>query len=59
MNCIATNGVLFSAPAGLEVLPADLTIDCRFRQSGTDSPLVRSLIVAGLVTRDELGSVSS
>ncbi|NKL40218.1 hypothetical protein GFL57_04160 [Rhizobium leguminosarum bv. viciae] len=54
VNCIATNGVLFSGPAGLEVLPADLTIDCRFRPSGTDSPLVRSLIVAGLATRDEL-----
>ncbi|MBX5145527.1 FAD/NAD(P)-binding protein [Rhizobium lentis] len=54
VNCIATNGVLFSAPTGLEVLPADLTIDCRFRPSGTDSPLVRSLIVAGLATRDEL-----
>ncbi|EJT04017.1 hypothetical protein RCCGE510_16644 [Rhizobium sp. CCGE 510] len=51
---IATNGVLFSAPTGLEVLAADLTIDCRFRPSGVDSPLIRSVIVAGLATRDEL-----
>ncbi|WP_259669182.1 FAD/NAD(P)-binding protein [Rhizobium lentis] len=54
VNCIATNGVLFSALTGPEVLPADLTIDCRLRPSGTDSPPVRSLIVAGLATRDEL-----
>lgn len=52
---IATNGALLSTPAGLEVLPADATIDCRFRPSGIDSPLVRSIVNAGLAKSDELG----
>lgn len=51
---VATNGVLLSAAAGLEVLPADRTIDCRFRSTDLDSPLFRSLLHTGLARRDEI-----
>lgn len=51
---IATNGVLLLAPAGLEVLAADRTIDCRFRTTDIDSPLFRSVLRTGLAKRDEL-----
>lgn len=51
---IATNGVLLSGAAGLQVLPADRTIDCRVRPTDLDSPLFRSLLSAQLVRRDEL-----
>ena len=51
---IATNGVLLSGAAGLQVLPADRTIDCRVRPTDLDSPLFRSLLAAQLVRRDEL-----
>ncbi len=51
---IATNGVLFSAPAGLEVLPADRTIDCRLRPTDIDSSLFRSVLRTGLARRDEI-----
>lgn len=52
---IATNGVLLSTPAGLQVLAADRTIDCRIRATDLDSPLFRALLAANLVCRDELG----
>ncbi|NTG04874.1 hypothetical protein G6L08_34240 [Agrobacterium rhizogenes] len=52
---IATNGVLLSTSVGLEVLPGDSTIDCRFRPSGIDSPLIGSLFSSGLAESDELG----
>ncbi|MGV1791996.1 FAD/NAD(P)-binding protein [Rhizobium sp. A37_96] len=52
---IATNGVLLSTPAGFEVLGSDMTIDCRFRPSAADNPLVRSIVSAGLAKSDELG----
>lgn len=51
---IATNGVLLSAAKGLQVLPADRTIDCRIRPTDLDSPLFRALIAGNLVQRDEL-----
>jgi uncharacterized NAD(P)/FAD-binding protein YdhS len=51
---IATNGVLLSTPAGLHVLPADRTIDCRIRPIDVDAPLFRSVFSAGLAKRDEL-----
>ena len=51
---IATNGVLLSTATGLQVLPADRTIDCRIRPTDLDSPLFRSLLSANLVRRDEL-----
>jgi uncharacterized NAD(P)/FAD-binding protein YdhS len=51
---IATNGVLISTLTGFEVLPADLTIDCRVRSTDIDSPVLRSTILAGLARRDEL-----
>lgn len=51
---IATNGVLLSVPAGLEVLPADRTIDCRFRPTDIDVPLFRSVFRADLARRDEV-----
>lgn len=51
---IATNGVLLSTAAGLQVLPADRTIDCRIRPTDLDSPLFRSLLSANLARRDEL-----
>lgn len=51
---IATNGVLLSGAAGLQVLPADRTIDCRVRPTDLDSPLFRSLLSAQLARRDEL-----
>lgn len=51
---IATNGVLLSGAGGLQVLPADRTIDCRVRPTDLDSPLFRSLLSAQLARRDEL-----
>ncbi len=51
---IVNNGVLLSVPAGLEVLPADRTIDCRFRPTDIDVPLFRSVFRAGLARRDEV-----
>jgi uncharacterized NAD(P)/FAD-binding protein YdhS len=51
---VATNGVLLSSPSGLQVLPADRTIDCRIRPIDVDSPLFRSLLTLGLARRDEL-----
>lgn len=51
---IATNGVLLSTAAGLQVLSADRTIDCRIRPADLDSPLFRSLLSTGLARRDEL-----
>lgn len=51
---IATNGVLISSVAGLQVLPADRTIDCRVRLTDIDSPLFRLLLSAQLARRDEL-----
>lgn len=51
---IATNGVLLSGAGGLQVLPADRTIDCRVRPTDVDSPLFRSLFSAQLARRDEL-----
>lgn len=51
---IASNGVLLSTPTGFEVLAADITIDRRFRHSGADNPLVRSIVNAGLAKSDEL-----
>lgn len=57
-NCkverIATNGVLLSGAGGLQVLPADRTIDCRVRLTDLDSPLFCSLLSAHLARRDEL-----
>jgi uncharacterized NAD(P)/FAD-binding protein YdhS len=51
---VATNGVLLSTPAGLQVLPSDRTIDCRFRPADIDVPLFRSVLRAGLACRDEV-----
>jgi uncharacterized NAD(P)/FAD-binding protein YdhS len=51
---IATNGVLLSGARGLQVLPADRTIDCRVRPTDLGSPLFRSLLSAQLARRDEL-----
>ncbi|WP_429809204.1 FAD/NAD(P)-binding protein [Ensifer sp. B1-9] len=51
---IATNGVLLSTSAGLQVLPAERTIDCRIRLIDADSLLLRSLVSANLAKRDEL-----
>ncbi|MBB3976670.1 putative NAD(P)/FAD-binding protein YdhS [Rhizobium azooxidifex] len=51
---LATNGVLLSTAAGLQVLAAGRTIDCRIRPTDLGSPLYRSLFLAGLVRRDEL-----
>ncbi|ANH08182.1 FAD/NAD(P)-binding protein [Shinella sp. HZN7] len=51
---IATNGVLLSGAGGLQVLPADRTIDCRVRPTDLESPLFRSLLSARLARRDEL-----
>lgn len=51
---IATNGVLLSTSAGLQVLAAGRTIDCRIRPIDIDAPLFRSVISAGLAKRDEL-----
>lgn len=51
---IAINGVLLSGAGGLQVLPADRTIDCRVRLTDLDSPLFRSLLSAHLARRDEL-----
>lgn len=51
---IATNGVLLSTGTGLQVHPADRTIDCRIRPTDLDSPLFRSLLSADLAKRDEL-----
>jgi len=51
---IATNGVLFSGPAGLEVLYASRAVDCRSRPTDLDSPLYRSVLRAGLAKRDEV-----
>ena len=51
---VATNGVLIASPAGLEVVPSDRTIDCRFRPADIDSPLFRSVLRTGLARRDEL-----
>jgi len=51
---IATNGVLLSGAGGLQVLPADRTIDCRVRPTDLDSSLFRSLLSAQLARRDEL-----
>ncbi|WP_018896884.1 FAD/NAD(P)-binding protein [Rhizobium sp. 2MFCol3.1] len=50
---IATNGVLIQGRAGLEVLCADRTVDCRSRPTDMDSPLFRSVLRAGLARRDE------
>ncbi|MFK0335267.1 FAD/NAD(P)-binding protein [Rhizobium sp. NPDC090275] len=51
---IATNGVLFSGPAGLEVLYASKAVDCRSRPTDLESPLYRSVLRAGLAKRDEV-----
>ncbi len=51
---IATNGVLLSGPAGLEVLYASRAVDCRSRPTDMDSPLYRSVLRAGLAKRDEV-----
>jgi uncharacterized NAD(P)/FAD-binding protein YdhS len=51
---IATNGVLLSTSAGLQVLQADRTIDCRIRPIDADAPLFRSVFSSGLAKRDEL-----
>jgi uncharacterized NAD(P)/FAD-binding protein YdhS len=51
---IATNGVLLSTSAGLQVLSADRTIDCRIRPIDVDAPLFRSVFSSGLAKRDEL-----
>ncbi|WP_276121228.1 FAD/NAD(P)-binding protein [Pararhizobium qamdonense] len=51
---IATNGILLSTSAGLQVLAADRTVDCRIRPIDIDAPLFRSVISAGLAKRDEL-----
>jgi len=51
---IATNGVLIATSAGIEVLPSDRTIDCRFRPADFDAPLFRSVFRAGIARRDEL-----
>lgn len=51
---VATNGVLLSCAAGLQVLQADRTIDCRVRPADLDSPLYRSLFLSDLARRDEL-----
>ena len=51
---IAINGVLLSTAAGLELVPADRTIDCRFRPTDVTSPLFQSLFTAGLIRRDEV-----
>jgi len=50
---IATNGVLIQGRAGLEVLCAETTVDCRSRPTDMDSPLFRSVLRAGLARRDE------
>ncbi|MBO9123842.1 MULTISPECIES: FAD/NAD(P)-binding protein [unclassified Rhizobium] len=56
---IASNGVLFSGPAGLEVLYASRAVDCRSRPTDLESPLYRSVLRAGLARRDvvDLGIV--
>ncbi|WP_428424976.1 FAD/NAD(P)-binding protein [Pararhizobium sp.] len=51
---IATNGVLLSTSAGLQVLAGDRTIDCRIRPVDVDAPLFRSVFSSGLARRDEL-----
>lgn len=51
---VASNGVLIVTPAGIEVLPSDRTIDCRFRPTDFDAPLFRSVFRAGIARRDEL-----
>jgi uncharacterized NAD(P)/FAD-binding protein YdhS len=51
---IATNGVLISGPSGLEVLLADRTVNCRLRPNDLNSPLFRSILEAGLASRDEV-----
>ena len=51
---VAINGVLLSSAAGLQVLQADRTIDCRVRPTDLDSPLYRSLFLSDLARRDEL-----
>lgn len=51
---IATNGVLLSGPAGLQILPAERTIDCRIRPVDLESPLFRSVFCGGLARRDEV-----
>lgn len=51
---IATNGVLVSTAAGLQVLPASRTIDCRIRAADLEAPLLRSLFASNLAQRDEL-----
>lgn len=51
---IATNGILLSAPSGLEILPSDRTIDCRFRPIDMDSALFHSVLRNGLARRDEV-----
>jgi uncharacterized NAD(P)/FAD-binding protein YdhS len=51
---IAINGVLLSNTAGLEVISADRSIDCRFRPTDVTSPLFRSLFTAGLIRRDDV-----
>ncbi|AVA21944.1 MULTISPECIES: FAD/NAD(P)-binding protein [unclassified Rhizobium] len=40
---------------GVEQIYADEVIDCRCREPDLDTPLMRSLINAGLATQDELG----
>ncbi|MHC2295802.1 FAD/NAD(P)-binding protein [Rhizobium mongolense] len=56
---IATNGVLFSAPAGLEVLPADLTIDCASGRPGPIARLFARLSLQVLQRGTNLRSASS
>lgn len=51
---IARNGVLLAAPSGLEVIPADRLIDCRFRPADINSPLFHSLFDRGFIRRDEV-----
>ncbi len=51
---VAVNGVLLSTAAGLQVIAAERTIDCRIRSLDVDTPLFRSLFSSGLVLRDEL-----
>jgi uncharacterized NAD(P)/FAD-binding protein YdhS len=51
---IATNGVLLSTAGGLQVLAADVTIDCRIRSADLDSSLFRALFSTGVAQRDEL-----
>ena len=51
---IATNGVLLSTGAGLQVLATERTIDCRIRPTDLDAPIFRALLSANLARRDEL-----